>query len=82
MQIKSPAYSTPVGPYVDGTIIPRHPEELTRSYAAKYDLLFGVAESESFHLFPAFTVSYGLSEAEKKDILRWEMLDIGILDLF
>ena len=70
MQIKSPAYSTPVGPYVDGTIIPRDPEAMSRSYGAKYDLLFGVTESEAFHLFPAFTVSYGLSEAEKKDILR------------
>ena len=55
---------------MDGTIIPRDPEDLSHSYSAKYDLLFGVTESEAFHLFPAFTVSYGLSEAEKKDILR------------
>jgi hypothetical protein len=68
--VKSPAYSTPVGPYVDGTIIPRDPESLSRAYTANYDLLFGVTESEAFHLFPAFTVSYGISEPEKKDILR------------
>ncbi len=55
---------------MDGTIIPRDPESLSRAYTANYDLLFGVTESEAFHLFPAFTVSYGISEPEKKDILR------------
>jgi hypothetical protein len=32
--------------------------------------MFGVTESESFHLFPAYTVSYGLGDAEQRKILR------------
>ena len=38
--------------------------------AAKYDLVFGMTQSESFHLFPAVTVTYGVSETEQNNILR------------
>ena len=40
------------------------------SYSAKTDLMFGVIESVSFHLFPAYTVSYGIGDEEQQKILR------------
>ena len=68
--VQSPPYTSPVGPYVDGTIIPDLPHNLMESYSAKTDLMFGVTESESFHLFPAYTVSYGIGDEEQEKILR------------
>ena len=32
VQIDTPVYSTPVGPYVDGFIIPQHPHQLIHQY--------------------------------------------------
>ena len=68
--VQSPPYTSPVGPYVDGTIIPDLPHNLMEGYSAKTDLMFGVTESESFHLFPAYTVSYGIGDEEQQKILR------------
>ena len=70
ISIKSQLYSSPVGPYVDGTIVPEHPDILMKKYSSKYDLLFGVTESEAYFLFPAFTVSYGVTDTEQRNILR------------
>ena len=70
VEIKSAMYTSPVGPYVDGTIIPEDPDLLMQKYRGSYDLMFGVTQSEAFHLFPAFTVSYGLTDTEQKNILR------------
>ena len=68
--VQSPPYTSPVGPYVDGTIIPDLPHNLMEGYSAKTDLMFGVTESESFHLFPAYTVSYGIGDEEQQKILQ------------
>ena len=70
VSIKSQLYSSPVGPYVDGTIVPEHPDLLMRKYSSKYDLLFGVTQSEAYFLFPAFTVSYGVTDTEQRNIIR------------
>ena len=70
VSIKSQLYSSPVGPYVDGTIVPEHPDILIKKYSSKHDLLFGVTESEAYFLFPAFTVSYGVTDTEQRNILR------------
>ena len=51
-------YTTPFGPIVDGVVIPDDPLALLRQKGhantfAKYDVMFGLTESEAFHLFPA-----------------------------
>ena len=63
-------YTSPVGPHVDGTIIPDQPEVLMRRYTPRHDLMFGLTQSEAFHLFPAYTTTYGLTDTEQRDILR------------
>ena len=68
--IKSSLYSSPIGPYVDGTIVPERPDILMQKYTAKHDLLFGLTQSEAFHLFPAFTATYGVTDTEQRNILR------------
>ena len=42
----SSLYASPVGPYVDGHIVPEKPEELMKKYSAKHDLMFGLTHSE------------------------------------
>ena len=44
--IFSSLYASPVGPYVDGHIVPEKPEELMKKYSAKHDLMFGLTHSE------------------------------------
>ena len=68
--VQAPEYSSPVGPFVDGTIIPESPDLLMERYRADYDLMFGLTQQEAFHLFPAFTVSQGLSDTEQRKVLR------------
>ncbi len=53
-------YTTPFGPIVDGVVIPADPKLLMADPGAgnnfaRYDIMFGLTESESFHLFPAPT---------------------------
>ena len=57
-------YTTPYGPIVDGVVVPADPQLLMADPGAgnnypRYDIMFGLTESESFHLFPASTGMYG-----------------------
>ena len=59
-------YTTPYGPIVDGVVVPADPQLLMADPGAgnnypRYDIMFGLTESESFHLFPASTGMYGNS---------------------
>ena len=56
-------YTTPFGPIVDGVVIPDNPLTTLSHYKtfARYDVMFGLTESEAFHLFPA---SLGMSLLE------------------
>lgn len=60
LQINVPMYTTPFGPIVDGMVVPADPSLLMGDPGAgnnfgRYDVMFGLTESESFHLFPAST---------------------------
>ena len=51
-------YTTPFGPIVDGVVVPDEPlvtltQKGTSNTFAKFDVMFGLSESEAFHLFPA-----------------------------
>ena len=37
---------------------------------AKYDVMFGLTQSEAFHLFPASLVTYGVNSKEQRSIVR------------
>ena len=60
LQLNVPMYTTPFGPIVDGVVIPDNPLTTLSHYKtfSKYDVMFGLTESEAFHLFPA---SLGMS---------------------
>ena len=64
-QLNVPMYTTPFGPIVDGVVIPDDPlttltQKGTSNTFAKFDVMFGLTESEAFHLFPASLGKYSV----------------------
>ncbi|XP_011209314.3 uncharacterized protein LOC105230312 isoform X1 [Bactrocera dorsalis] len=71
-----PQFSTPLGPIVDGHVIPNQPYKVMGQYTehfSRYDLLFGVTESESYHTLGALALEEGLRENERDNLLRFYM---------
>ncbi|XP_068155832.1 uncharacterized protein Nlg1 isoform X1 [Drosophila tropicalis] len=71
-----PQFSTSLGPIVDGHVIPNQPHKVMGQYAehfSRYDLLFGITESESYHTLAALALEEGLRENERDNLLRFYM---------
>ncbi|XP_054746996.1 uncharacterized protein LOC129252881 [Anastrepha obliqua] len=71
-----PQFSTSLGPIVDGHVIPNQPYKVMGQYTehfSRYDLLFGVTESESYHTLGALALDEGLRENERDNLLRFYM---------
>ena len=68
-------YTTPFGPIVDGVVIPDNPLTTLSHYKtfARYDVMFGLTESEAFHLFPASLGMSLLLEYITQNLQEWEM---------
>ncbi|XP_037948999.1 neuroligin-3-like [Teleopsis dalmanni] len=69
-------FSTTLGPIVDGHVIPDQPYKVMGQYTehfSRYDLLFGVTESESYHTLGALALKEGLRENERDNLLRFYM---------
>ncbi|KAM8704467.1 hypothetical protein ACLKA7_008988 [Drosophila subpalustris] len=69
-------FSTSLGPIVDGHVIPNQPYKVmahNTEYFSRYDLLFGITESESYHTLAALALDEGLRENERDNLLRFYM---------
>ncbi|XP_067638497.1 uncharacterized protein Nlg1 [Eurosta solidaginis] len=69
-------FSTSLGPIVDGHVIPHQPYKVMGQYTehfSRYDLLFGITESESYHSLGALALDEGLRENERDNLLRFYM---------
>ncbi|XP_037820932.1 neuroligin-3-like isoform X2 [Lucilia sericata] len=69
-------FSTSLGPIVDGHVIPNQPYKVMGQYTehfSRYDLLFGITESESYHSLGALALEEGLRENERDNLLRFYM---------
>lgn len=69
-------FSTSLGPIVDGHVIPNQPYKVmahNTEYFSRYDLLFGITESESYHTLAALALEEGLRENERDNLLRFYM---------
>ncbi|XP_073820181.1 neuroligin 1 [Musca autumnalis] len=69
-------FSTSLGPIVDGHVIPNQPYKVMGQYTehfSRYDLLFGITESESYHTLGAVALDEGLRENERDNLLRFYM---------
>ncbi|KAL9890887.1 neuroligin 1 isoform 2-T6 [Glossina fuscipes fuscipes] len=69
-------FSTSLGPIVDGHVIPDQPYKVMGQYTehfSRYDLLFGITESESYHSLGVAILEEGLRENERDNLLRFYM---------
>ena len=82
-------YTTPFGPIVDGVVIPDQPLDILsqKGHAntfAKYDVMFGLTQSEAFHLFPA-SLGKSTTQSHPKKVLQWALsmnLRLGLDSLY
>lgn len=66
-------FVTKFGPTVDGLIIPNEPKQLMSTYNeifSRYEVLYGVTELESDHLFGSAALIHGLLERERDEVLK------------
>nr|CAD7444738.1 unnamed protein product [Timema bartmani] len=66
-------FQTPFGPVVDGSVVPNEPGQLMGVYNdlfSKYDLMYGLTETESYHHLNSVDLSYGMLEKERDQMLR------------
>ncbi|XP_059486675.1 neuroligin-4, X-linked-like [Neocloeon triangulifer] len=71
--IQVPAFVTPFGPVVDGSVVPNEPHILMGVYRelfSRYDLMYGVSEIESYHMLDAVSLAYGMLEQERDQMLH------------
>ncbi|XP_071527712.1 neuroligin-4, X-linked-like [Panulirus ornatus] len=73
VHLKTPPFTTPLGPVIDGIVIKNEPLESMKGEASvlgKYDLLYGVALAESFHMLSSAQVHSGMSVEHRNTLLR------------
>lgn len=62
-------YEIPFGPVPDGIMVPLNPIEKMKNSLKKYEVLLGMTQSESYHMFVENTINNGLSDRKQRDIL-------------
>ncbi|XP_057369904.1 neuroligin-4, X-linked-like isoform X3 [Daphnia carinata] len=73
VRLQAPLYASPLAPLVDGIVVPNEPRQSMKTYNelfGRYDVMYGVTQSESFHLLNAATLQFGLTETERNRIIR------------
>lgn len=73
VSVNAPQYVTRFGPTVDGLVVPNEPRQLMSVYNelfSRYELMYGVTEMESDHLFDSAALIHGLLERERDANLR------------
>lgn len=69
----APQFVTKFGPTVDGLVIPNEPRQLMSTYTelfSRYEVMYGVTELESDHLFDSFALFHGFLERERDTVLK------------
>lgn len=73
VQAIAPDFVIRFGPTVDGLVIPNEPKQLMSTYNelfSRYEVMYGVTELESDHLFDSAALIHGLLESERNAILK------------
>ncbi|XP_071520112.1 uncharacterized protein [Panulirus ornatus] len=73
VNLQTPPFTTPLGPIIDKTIVKSKPLDSMKeetSVFGKYDLLYGVALAESFHMLNSAEVRRGMSQERRNKLLR------------
>ncbi|KAK2589120.1 hypothetical protein KPH14_001945 [Odynerus spinipes] len=72
VQIHKPRYVPAFAPLIDGAVIPQKPINLMENAKifGKFDLMYGVTQSEKFHILPPVALLHGLLDNQRDEILR------------
>ncbi|XP_012269716.2 uncharacterized protein LOC105694000 isoform X2 [Athalia rosae] len=72
VRIDKPPHVPAYAPLTDGAVVPKNPWDLMKSTEifGRYDLMYGVTESEKFHELPPVALLHGLLDHERDKFLR------------
>ncbi|XP_043671917.1 uncharacterized protein LOC122630924 isoform X2 [Vespula pensylvanica] len=72
VKIHKPKYVPAFAPLVDRAVIPDKPINLMENTQlfGRFDLMYGVTESEKFHILPPIALLHGLLDNQRDEILR------------
>ncbi|XP_015515275.2 uncharacterized protein LOC107220967 isoform X1 [Neodiprion lecontei] len=72
VRIDKPLHVPAYAPLIDGAVVLKNPFDLMESIEifGRYDLMYGVTESEKFHELPPVALLHGLLENERDNFLR------------
>ncbi|XP_050461016.1 uncharacterized protein LOC126856509 isoform X2 [Cataglyphis hispanica] len=72
VKIHKPKYVPAYAPLIDRAVIPDKPSNLMENAQlfGRFDLLYGVTESEKFHILPPVALLHGMLDGQRDEILR------------
>ncbi|CAL1678554.1 unnamed protein product [Lasius platythorax] len=72
VKIHKPKYVPAYAPLIDRAVIPDKPFNLMENVQlfGRFDLMYGVTESEKFHILPPVALLHGMLDGQRDDILR------------
>ncbi|XP_053996989.1 uncharacterized protein LOC128886306 isoform X1 [Hylaeus anthracinus] len=72
VKIHKPKYVPAFAPLIDNAVIPDKPLNLMKNSQlfGRFDLMYGVTESEKFHILPPVALVHGLLDGQRDEVLR------------
>ncbi|XP_017763245.1 PREDICTED: uncharacterized protein LOC108553017 [Eufriesea mexicana] len=72
VKIHKPNYVPAFAPLIDNVVIPDKPANLMKNpdLIGRFDLMYGVTESEKFHILPPVALLHGVQDGQRDEILR------------
>ncbi|XP_025268579.1 uncharacterized protein LOC105254067 isoform X2 [Camponotus floridanus] len=72
VKIHKPKYVPAYAPLIDRAVIPDKPVNLMENVQlfGSFDLLYGVTESEKFHILPPVALLHGMLDGQRDEVLR------------
>ncbi|XP_076221882.1 uncharacterized protein LOC116429173 isoform X2 [Nomia melanderi] len=72
VKIHKPKYVPAFAPLIDNAVVPDKPLTLMKNSQlfGRFDLMYGVTESEKFHILPPVALLHGMLDEQRDDVLR------------
>ncbi|KAK0158567.1 hypothetical protein PV328_009550 [Microctonus aethiopoides] len=72
VRIDKPRYVPAYAPLIDRAVIPKKPLKLMENAQlfGSFDLMYGITESEKFHILPPVAVLHGMLDGQRDEVLR------------
>ncbi|XP_034184575.2 uncharacterized protein LOC117606333 [Osmia lignaria lignaria] len=72
VKIHKPNYVPAFAPLIDNAVIPDKPLNLMKNpqLFGRFDLMYGVTESEKFHVLPPVALLHGMLDGQRDEVLR------------